>query len=49
VVIQPDFKHETTASISPSPMDGRLKGKKSFLISTGESPLLSETLFTYGK
>jgi hypothetical protein len=45
VVIQPDFKHETTPSISFSPIDGRLKGKNSFLISTGGSPLLSETLF----
>jgi hypothetical protein len=44
-VIQPDFKQETTPSISLSPIDGRLKGKNSFLISTGGSPLLSETLF----
>ena len=49
VVIQPDLKHEMTASTSPSPIDGRLKGKKSFLISTGESPLLSERVFTNGK
>jgi hypothetical protein len=38
VVIQPDFKQETTASISFSPMDGRLKGKKSFLISIRQNP-----------
>src|SRR5512137_2991796 len=33
VVIQPDLKQETTFSISLSPIDGRLKGRKSFLIS----------------
>ena len=32
VVIQPDFRQEITPLISVSPTDGRLKGKKSFLI-----------------
>jgi hypothetical protein len=36
-VIQPDFTQETTLSISFSPMDGRLKGRKSFLISIGRN------------
>ena len=49
LVIQPDFKHETTPSISISPIDGRLRGKNAFLISTGGSPLLPETLFTDGR
>jgi hypothetical protein len=42
VVIQPDFKHETTPFISFSPIEGLLKGRKSFLISIAESPLASE-------
>ena len=49
VVIQPDFKQETTVSISLSPIDGRLKGRKSFLISTEESPFRRETPFLYEK
>jgi hypothetical protein len=32
VVIQPDFKHKTTCSISFSPIEGLLKGRKLFLI-----------------
>jgi hypothetical protein len=32
VVSQPDFRHVTTPLISFSPIDGRLKGRKSFLI-----------------
>jgi hypothetical protein len=44
VVIQPDFKQETTASISFSPIDGRLKGKKSFLISIRHHPNFDERL-----
>jgi len=44
VVIQPDFKHETTPSISLSPIKGLLKGRKSFLISIAGDPPFSETL-----
>jgi hypothetical protein len=39
VVIQPDFKHETTCSISFSPIEGLLKGRKSFLIFKEGVPL----------
>jgi hypothetical protein len=33
VVIQLDFRHATTSRISFSPIEGLLKGKKSFLLS----------------
>src|SRR3989304_268944 len=36
VVIQPDFRHSVTSRISFSPIEGLLKGRKSFLISTGK-------------
>jgi len=44
VVIQPDLKQETTLSVSLSPIDARLKGKKSFLISMRHSPNLDSGL-----
>jgi hypothetical protein len=43
VVIQPDFKQETTSSISFSPIEGRLKGRKSFLISIRHNSNLDES------
>jgi hypothetical protein len=37
VVIQPDLRHATTSWISFSPIEGLLKGKKSFLLSKVKS------------
>ncbi len=39
-MIQPDLRQETTFPISSSPIEGRLKGRKSFLTSIRHSPNL---------